>query len=402
MSARRLRIGVAGLGRAFTLMLPTFVADPRVQLVAACDPRPEARERFAADFGGRAWESVEALCADGDVDAVYVATPHQLHAEHVGLAAAHRKHVLVEKPLAVTLDEAARIVAAAERAGVHVVVGHSHGFDGPIARTHALIGSGRYGRLRMITASYFTDFLYRPRRPEELDTAQGGGVVFSQGAHQVDIARLLAGGMARSVRAMTGRWDERRPTEGAYSALMAFDDGAFASLTYSGYGHFDGDELCGWTSEIGRPKDASQYGHARRALAGVGNAGEEARAKSGRNYGGDRYAPAGAPKSHEHFGFIVASCEHADLRPLPDGVMVYADDSREKIALAAPPVPRVEVIDELYAAVFDGTAPLHDARWGRATLEACLAILRSAREGREVALELQVAARAPGVRVEAR
>ena len=112
MSARRLRIGVAGLGRAFTLMLPTFVADPRVHLVAACDPRREARERFVSDFGARACESVEALCAERDVDAVYVATPHGLHAEHACLAASHGKHVLVEKPLAVTLVEATHIVEA--------------------------------------------------------------------------------------------------------------------------------------------------------------------------------------------------------------------------------------------------------------------------------------------------
>ena len=392
MSDPRLRIGVAGLGRAFTLMLPTFVADPRVQLAGACDPRAEARARFASDFGARTFESLEALCADPDVDAVYVATPHQLHAGHVCVAAAHRKHVLVEKPLAVTLDEATRIVEAADRAGVHVVVGHSHSFDAPIALTRSLIASGRYGRLGMVTANYFTDFLYRPRRPEELDTAQGGGVVFSQGAHQVDIARLLAGGLARSVRAAAGRWDEGRPTEGAYSALMTFEGGPFASLTYSGYGHFDGDELCEWTSEIGRPKDPAQYGLARRALADLAGAAAEASAKSARNYGGERYAAAPAAKSHEHFGFIVASCEHADLRPLPDGVMVYGDGSREKITLAPPSVPRVEVIAELYAAAVDDVPPLHGARWGRATLEACLAILHSAREGREVALRMQVAA----------
>jgi phthalate 4,5-cis-dihydrodiol dehydrogenase len=402
MSARPVRLGVAGLGRAFTLMLPTFVADPRVQLVAACDPRREARERFAADFGARAYESVEALCGDSGIDAVYIATPHQLHAEHACLAAAHGKHVLVEKPMAVTLDEASRMVAAAERAGVHLIVGHSHSFDAPIARTRALIESGRYGRLRMITASYFTDFLYRPRRPEELDSALGGGVLFSQGAHQVDIARLLAGGTARSVRAMTGRWDESRPTEGAYSALIAFED-AFASLTYSGYGHFDGDELCGWMSEIGRAKDSSQYGAARRALAGLAGPEAEARAKAGRNYGGESYAAGSRATSHEHFGFIVASCEHADLRPLPDGVMVYGDASREKVDVPAPSVARAEVIDEVHAAVVDGVAPLHDARWGRATLEVCLAMLRSAREGRDVPLEMQVAVRrASGVDFKAR
>ena len=60
--ARKLRIGVAGLGRGFTVMLPTFARDPRVTLVAAADPRPEARARFVADFAGTAHESVAALC----------------------------------------------------------------------------------------------------------------------------------------------------------------------------------------------------------------------------------------------------------------------------------------------------------------------------------------------------
>src|SRR5438045_1377686 len=98
----------------------------------------------------------------------------------------------------------------------------------------------------MIHASYYTDFLYRPRRPEELDTARGGGVVFSQGAHQLDIVRLLGGGRVRSLRARTGAWDPKRATEGAYTAILDFDNGAFASITYSGYAHFDSDELSGW------------------------------------------------------------------------------------------------------------------------------------------------------------
>ena len=80
MTERRLRVGIAGLGRAFTLMLPTLVADPRVELVAAADPRSEATQRFAADFGARTYDTVEALCEDSDVEVVYVATPHEHHA----------------------------------------------------------------------------------------------------------------------------------------------------------------------------------------------------------------------------------------------------------------------------------------------------------------------------------
>jgi phthalate 4,5-cis-dihydrodiol dehydrogenase len=97
MSERRLKIGVAGLGRAFTIMLPTFVGDPRVQLVAAADPRADARERFEQEFGGKPYATVDEMCADPHVEAVYVATPHQHHAENTRSAAKHGKHVLVEK-----------------------------------------------------------------------------------------------------------------------------------------------------------------------------------------------------------------------------------------------------------------------------------------------------------------
>src|SRR5438552_7548359 len=100
LDLRRLRMGVAGLGRAFALMLPTLVADPRVELVAAADPRSEATHRFAADFGASAYVAIEDLCADRAVEVIYIATPHQHHAAHVAIAARHGKHVLVEKPMA--------------------------------------------------------------------------------------------------------------------------------------------------------------------------------------------------------------------------------------------------------------------------------------------------------------
>jgi phthalate 4,5-cis-dihydrodiol dehydrogenase len=389
VSVRKLRLGVAGLGRAFTVMLPTLTQDPRVALVAAADPRPEARQRFAAEFSAHAYDTVEALCADPAVEAVYVATPHQYHARHAVLAAQHGKHLLVEKPLALTLDECTAIIAATDRAGVRLVAGHSHSFDAPVRRLRALVASGAFGRVRMINAFNYTDYLYRPRRPEELDTAQGGGALFNQAAHQVDMVRLVGGGRVASVRAATGAWDPARPTEGAYAALLTFADGAFASLVYSGYGHFDSDEFQGWIGEMGLAK-APYAGAARPRFAG---ATEEAAFKHARNYGGAEYRPTATPAAaHQHFGTLIASCERADLRALPDAVMVYQDGAPRREALPPPAVPRVEVVDELYRAVVHGEAPLHDGPWAAATLEVMLAIQRSAREGRDVALSRQVEA----------
>ena len=325
MSQTKLNIGVAGLGRAFTLMLPTFLADPRVRLVAATDPREEACAQFRRDFNrigervdaadahahdtnaanserARTYASIDALCADPAVEVIYLATPHQLHAEHVQIAARHGKHVLVEKPLAISLAECDAMIAATRAANVYLIVGHSHSFDAPILLAREIIESGEAGAVRMINAQIYTDFMYRARRPEELDTAQGGGVVFSQGAHQIDIVRLLGGGMVRSVRAHTGAWDATRgsgdrsadgrytrPAEGAFAALLSFESGAFASVSYNGYGFYDSDEACEWISEMGAPKnpDAYQSGRARLAAASQSAvAQDEATLKAARNYGG--------------------------------------------------------------------------------------------------------------------
>ena len=394
MAAARLKIGVVGLGRAFTLMLPTFTADPRVELVAACDPIAQARARFESDFGKPAHACIEAVCADPAVDVVYIATPHQFHAEHVRIAAGFGKHVLVEKPMALTLAECSAMINAAHSANVHLIVGHSHSFNTPVRRTRELIDSGVYGAVKMIHAMNYTDFLYRPRRPEELDTSAGGGVIHSQATHQIDTVRLLGGGLVTSVRAHTGAWDPTRPTEGAYSALLGFEGGAFASASYSGYGHFDSDALMGYIGEMGQPKNPADYGAARKRLHSAANADEEAALKAARNYGGALYQPGAAPSAalpaHQHFGQFIVSCEKADLRPGPTGITIYADGEVTELALAAPDVPRFEVIDELYGAVFAGVAPVHSGAWARATTAVCLAILDSARSGRDCVPSFQV------------
>lgn len=391
-----LRLGVIGLGRAFTLMLPTLTAHPLVRLVAACDPRTEACARFSAEFGGTAHGSAEALCADPAVQAVYVASPHQFHVEHVTLAARHGKHVLVEKPMALSVSGCQDMIAAAHAHGVRLLVGHSHSYDRPYLRARELVQSGVYGRVRMINAVNFTDFLYRPRRPEELDTRQGGGVVFSQAAHQIDVVRLLAGAEATSVCALTGAWDPQRPTEGAYHAQIRFRGGAFASLSYSGYGRFDTDEFNGWSGELGGRRDPAVYGQARALLRQARTPEDEIRLKDRRAYGPATAPPGGSGRvdaaglAHNHFGLVIVSCEHADLRPTPEGVVVYGDSERRLEPLEAPTVPRAEVVDELHAAIVLGKPPLHDGAWGLATLELCLAVLKSADSGEAIALEHQV------------
>lgn len=270
------------------------------------------------------------------------------------------------------------MIDAARKNGVQLIVGHSHSFDAPILHTKKLIQTRSYGAVRMITALDFTDFVYRPRRPEEL----AAGAVYNQGAHQVDIVRLLAGGRVRSARSFTGNFDPARPTEGAYTGLLGFDNGVFASLVYSGYAHFDSDEFMGWIGEMGQKKDPGSYGSSRKALQ---NSRDEISLKGSRNYGGPEFKQT-QPVAHQHFGVVVVSCEKADLRPLPTGVMIHGDGEQRLEALPPPQVPRVEVIDELYGAVMEGRPPVHGGESAMATLEVCLAMLQSSREGKEILL----------------
>jgi len=382
MADRVLRFGVLGLSRGFVLMRPAFLADPRFRLVAAADPRPEARAAFEAEFHARAHASAEALCADPDVEAVYVATPHQLHAEHAVMAARAGKHVLVEKPMALDLAGCQAMTEAAAAAGVRLVVGPSHSFDAPIARAAELIASGDFGAPRMITALNYTDFLYRPRRPDELDAAAGGGVVFSQAAHQVDVVRRLAGAPVVAVRAQTGAWDPGRPADGAYQAFLTFANGAAATLSYSGYGRYDSDVLMDWFGETGRIRPPAPYAQARRRLA----AGAEPELKRERAYGAAA-EPEAPARAHEHFGFVLVSCERADLRPTATGVEVYAEFERRDVALPPPAAPRAGVLDEVWSAIVQDAPPLHDGRWGAANIAVCLAVLASSRARREIRLD---------------
>jgi phthalate 4,5-cis-dihydrodiol dehydrogenase len=380
-------LGIAGLGMAGAVMVQAAAAHGGYVLRAAADPHPVPRAAFARDFNASVYDDIGALCSDPAVEVLYIATPHQFHASHAILAAEHGKHIILEKPMALTLADCDAIVAAVERANVHLIVGHTHAFDPAVRFMFAIIASGVLGRLGMIQTFNYTNFLYRPRRPEELDTAQGGGVLFNQVPHQIDIVRLLAGGLVRSVRAQTTVLDPVRPTEGSCAALLQFDDGVAASLVYSGYDYFDSDEWHFNVSERGTPKKI-EHGAARRALM---KTADEVRARTETfAYGSSKADP---PSHQAHFGITIATCERGELRASADGVILYdvrgATEYPIERGIGMP--GRSEVLDDMVAALRHGVPSNHDGRWGKATLEVVLAIQQSAKEAREVVLEHQVA-----------
>jgi phthalate 4,5-cis-dihydrodiol dehydrogenase len=169
-------------------------------------------------------------------------------------------------------------------------------------------------------------------------------------------------------------------------AWLEFESGAAASLVYSGYDYFDSDEWYGGIGERGAPKQLS-HGAARRSLASA--SADETRLRTETFAYGTKPPPL--PEHQPHFGIMVVTCQNGDLRPYEDGVVVYDQNGRREI-----PVPkgigmpgRREVLDDMAAAIRTGRRALHEGRWGKATLEVALGLLRSAREAREIRLEHQ-------------
>jgi phthalate 4,5-cis-dihydrodiol dehydrogenase len=382
-------LGIAGLGMAGAVMVRAAHAHPGINIVAAADPYPAPREAFKRDFNAPTYEDIRGLCDDATVEAIYIATPHQFHSEHARLAAEAGKHIILEKPMALTLADCDTIIGAVDRAGVVLIVGHTHAFDPTIRAMRRIIASGEIGTLGMIAAWNYTNFLYRPRRPEELDTSRGGGIMFNQVPHQIDVARLLGGGLVRSVRAQVTVLDPARPTEGSCIGFLDFENGAAASLVYSGYDFFDSDEWHFWINERGAPKPPGQHGAARRALAEQKR--EETRLRVERfAYGADG---GQAPAHQPHFGIMIVTCSGGELRASADGVLLYdANGMREiPVSLGQGFSGRGEVLDDLYRALRSGVRPTHDGRWGKATVEVALALLQSGHERREIMLHYQVA-----------
>ena len=390
--SKRLRMGMAGLGVASTQILPAVSALPYLQLTAAADFRVDALTKFRKEYDAEVFTSVEAMCRSPDVDFVYIATPNELHAQHAITAAKHKKHVIVEKPMALSLEECEAMNDAAEKNGVNLLCGHTHSFDPPIRKIREIVKSGELGKLCMINTWNYNEFMYRPRMKHEL--ASSRGVVLNQGPHHVDIVRLIGGGMVRSVRAMTGIWDKARAHEGSYTCYLEFEDGTPATLVYSGYGFFDTAELFSWVGEGGQYREPETNLKVRARLREVRSPEEEEQMKEGMRFGGQREGEYSHVWSGERkqpfFGFTLVSCERGDIRQTPDGLFIYGETEKREITLPSGRRGREAEIEELYEAVVHKRPVFHDGRWGEATLEVCLAMLESAEQRKEIFLSHQV------------
>jgi phthalate 4,5-cis-dihydrodiol dehydrogenase len=381
-AAKPLRLGIAGLGLAGAFMIRAAAVDPRIALCAAMDPLPDPRRAFATRFGATVYAEFEDFCQDDSMEAIYIASPHRFHAEQAISAMGHGKHVLVEKPLALTLAECDAVIAAVDGTGMRLIVGHTHAFDPNIRAMHRIIASGELGRLGMILMFNYNDFLLRPHRDDEFASEKGGGIAFNQVTHQIEIIRLL-GGTVRSVRANLGTLDSARSAPGNCMAFLDLANGAAASVTFSSYDFFDSDEFHDWIGEGGLKKPADRHGEMRRAFRARMSDHDAHRSLA---FGG-RVLPDQQPFL-PHFGLIVVTCERGDMRLSPNGIVIHGVEGTRELAIPRGPGWRGQgdALDALWDAVREGRPSMHDARWGRTTVEVVQAILQSSAERREVIL----------------
>jgi predicted dehydrogenase len=189
--SRALRFGVlstADIG--LRKVVPAMLRADRVEVVAIASRDRARAESAAAELGiARAHGSYEELLADPDVDAVYDPLPNHLHAEWTIAAARAGKHVLCEKPLATTVADAERMIAACDEAGVVLMEAFMYRLHPSWVAVRELVASGRIGELRAVQSwfSYFNDDETNIRN--RLDA--GGGALFDIGCYCVNLSRML-------------------------------------------------------------------------------------------------------------------------------------------------------------------------------------------------------------------
>ena len=183
----------------------------------------ERAAAFASEFrGAGSFGSYEAACEDGRVEAVYICTPHHLHLEHAALAAKAGKHVLIEKPLARTREEAQAIVRVAGEAGVTLMVAENYRFMPPVIAAKEKLERGEIGTLRL--AQLQEDFPFRPAEWRNDAEMNGGGVLIDGGIHKLSLLAYLAGAPTEIYAAQV---PSAQPD-------LAAEDGVTAMLRYAG------------------------------------------------------------------------------------------------------------------------------------------------------------------------
>ncbi len=302
--------------------------------------------RMAAETGTRCYSSFREIWEDEQVSAVSICVPSGLHARIALEALEHGKHVLIEKPMALTLDDCDRLIEAGEKYNRKVCVVSQLRFSPDVARAKRLVGEGALGRLVSVGLymKYYRSQEYYDASPwRGTWDMDGGGALMNQGIHGVDLVQYIAGPVS-SVYACSATLSRRIETEDTLSAVLQFENGALgvieaATSVYPGYPRRI--ELCGDKGTLTLEEDRI----VRLEMEDGGS------------------APAKQPKTEEQ----KAGASHRNAAEL---------DTQGHICQVA----------DLVSSILDGTPLLVDGREGRKAVELVLGAYRSASLGLPVEL----------------
>jgi|DewCreStandDraft_5_1066085.scaffolds.fasta_scaffold00018_270 predicted dehydrogenase len=231
--AAPVRLGVIGCGSMARAHLRNAAAHPAVQLQAYADVREAAAQEFLHTFGGRyATTDPARLLRDEGIDALLIATHHDSHAALAIAAAQAGKHVLIEKPLAMAVEDCRRVEEAVERAGIVLVVGFKLRFAPLVQEARRLI------ERPVLTAGQMVDNRWADTHWAQ-DPVKGGGNVLSQGCHTFDLVCYLHRGTPVEVYAAGGTFTHDPATTSVIdtvAATLRFADGTAAAIIQSDAG----------------------------------------------------------------------------------------------------------------------------------------------------------------------
>jgi phthalate 4,5-cis-dihydrodiol dehydrogenase len=230
-------VGVAifGAGRAGHGHARAIAQTAGAGLVAVMDTDRDRAEAFGETYGCQAYTSSDQVLRRDDIQLVMVALPNFLHESATVEAASAGKHVFLEKPMADTLEECDRILAAVDRAGIHLLVAHSQRYFASTVRAREILQSGELGKPVFATDTWYKNFGVASRLPWFLDRATGGGMWLMNGAHMIDRTCWVLDTEVQSVRAWIGSPFHNLPADDANMAFLLLRNGQHATIVHAGY-----------------------------------------------------------------------------------------------------------------------------------------------------------------------
>ena len=221
---------------------PVINRSNEATLAAVFDTDLARAEAITRDFGGNAFDNLDQMLETGGVDAVIVATPNRFHAEGAIAAANHGKHVLCEKPLAITIAECRAMIAAADQSKTVLQVGFNQRFWTQVKIAKTLIDAGFIGKVHQMRSIYSEKYTAYPAMTRyRYDLAQsGGGTIIDLTIHRIDLARHLVGDFSGVVAELAHSVMDEKVDDNVF-LLTRFQNGARGSLASNRYSPNIGD-----------------------------------------------------------------------------------------------------------------------------------------------------------------